>query len=83
MATLGVPPVGIIQTGTAGGQVWANQYPAKFTLFVGGGSFSFESPRATGVKITGQPYIALIGRDVLSKVVMIYNGGMGIITIAL
>ena|ERR1700733_4083619 len=83
MTKLGVPPVGLIQLGTAGGQQMANLYPAKFTLFVAGGSFSFESPRATGVQMTGQPYIALIGRDVLANVTLIYNGGLGVITIAL
>ncbi len=83
MTKLGIPPVGLIQLGTAGGQHLGNLYPAKFTLFVAGGSFSFESPRATGAKIMGQPYIALIGLDVLANVVMIYNGGMGVITMAL
>jgi hypothetical protein len=82
MTQLGIPPVGLVQLGTAGGRQMANQYPAKFTLIVGGGSISFESPRATGVNISGQPYIALVGRDVLANVVMIYNGGMGFITIA-
>src|SRR5271170_3049260 len=59
MVQLGIPPVGLVQMGTAGGRQTANQYPARFTLLVGAGSISFESPRATGVNITGQPYIAL------------------------
>ena len=83
MTRLGVPPVGIMRLGTADGQHMANQYPAKFTLLLGGGSFSFESTRASGVNMAGQPYIALIGRDLLASVVMIYNGGLGIVTLGL
>lgn len=83
MTRLGVPPVGITSVGTAGGRHMANQYPAKFTLTLGNGSISFEIPRATGVNMTDQPYIALIGRNLLANVVMIYNGGLGIITLAI
>lgn len=82
MLRLGVPPVGLIQTGTADGQHLANSYPAKFTLLIASGSISFESPRATGVNLKAQPYVALIGRDVLANGILIYNGGMGIVTLA-
>lgn len=79
---LGVPPVGRIHSGTAGGQVKMNQYPTRFTFNnLGGVSLAFEATRATGVKLTGQGFIALIGRDVLANMLFLYNGVMGTVTL--
>lgn len=48
---LGVKPVGLIQTGTAGGPQVQNVYPARF-IFTGLG-IVFETGRATGVNLGG------------------------------
>jgi len=82
METLGIPPVGMIQSGTAGGKYTLNQYPAKLTFInIGELSLSFEPMRATGANLTGQPYIALIGRDVLTGIILVYNGSLGVVNI--
>jgi len=78
---LGVNPVGRMQTGTAGGPQVQNVYPARF-IFAGLG-IVFETGRATGVNLTGTGVVALIGRDVLSNTVFIYNGPMGTVTLSL
>ncbi len=76
---LGVSPIGLSPTGTAGGPAQLNVYPARFIL-PGGIQVGFS--RVTGVHLTGQPMIALIGRDVLSSMVLVYNGPLGIVTLA-
>jgi hypothetical protein len=82
MIGLGVPVVGQIRSGTVGGQHTMNQYPARFTFNnIGGISLSFESTRATGVRLAGQGFVALVGRDVLANMVLIYNGPMGTVTL--
>jgi hypothetical protein len=78
--SLGVSPVGLINTGTAGGPQLQNMYPARFVLGVG---WIFEFSRVTGSNLTGTGLIALIGRDVLSKTVLVYNGTMGVFSLAI
>ena len=81
MTSLGVPPVGQIHSGTAGGQVRMNQYPARFMFSnLGTVSLAFEATRATGVQLTGQGLIALIGRDVLANLLFFYNGPLGTVS---
>lgn len=86
IASLGVKPVGIIKTGTAGGVVEQHVYPAKFRFPVEGMEVEFN--RAVGVDLTGQTVaghdiIALIGRDLLTRWVLIYNGPGGFFTLAI
>jgi hypothetical protein len=85
---LGIATVGQIPSGTAAGQVMRNQYPVRFVFpGVGGGGFSVDVIRATGVDLAGQqmngiPYQALIGRDVLAGCVFTYNGTAGLWTLS-
>ncbi len=82
MEGLGIPPVGMIQAGTADGKQTLNQYPARLSFInIGELSLSFEPIRATGADLSGQPYIALIGRDVLTGVILVYNGSLGVVNI--
>jgi hypothetical protein len=78
--SLGVSPVGLINTGTAGGPQLQSMYPARFMLGVG---WTFEFSRVTGSNLTGTGLIALIGRDVLSRTVLVYNGTMGVFSLAI
>jgi len=75
---LGVPPIGLSPTGTAGGPAQLNVYPARFIL---PGSVQVGFSRVTGVHLTGQPMIALIGRDVLTSMLLVYNGPQGTVTL--
>ncbi|OGL39946.1 MAG: hypothetical protein A2043_01890 [Candidatus Schekmanbacteria bacterium GWA2_38_9] len=86
ISNLGVQPVGIVNTSTAGGKVKQNVYPAK--LYFPVEKIWVEFSRATGVDIgdqtvDGKRIIALIGRDPLSRWVLIYNGPGGLFTLGI
>ncbi len=81
MRALGVNPINVVQGGTANGPALQYIYPARF-IFTGLG-WTFEFTRATGVNLTGTGYIALVGRDVLALMSMVYNGPLGIVTLAI
>ena len=73
---LNLVPVDTIQSGTADGQRTCPRYPARL-VFPGTSIPGINLPRAVGVDLTGQGFIALLGRDFLSRFVMIYNGPVG------
>lgn len=81
-ARLGINPVGIANVGTANGPTQQSMFAAKFS-FPGTGLPSFQLTQSLGCDLTGQtvlnqkPIIALIGRDILARSVLIYNGGNG------
>jgi predicted aspartyl protease len=85
---LGVQPIGVVNVGTAGGIRQQAVYSARFS-FPGSNIPAMEFAQLTGVDLRGHvvphlsiPLIALIGRDILSKFVMIYNGPNASITLA-
>jgi predicted aspartyl protease len=57
-----------------------NFYPIQITL---GGRLTFQVPRAMGANLKSKNLIALIGRDILQRCTLIYNGGTGTITLAI
>lgn len=83
---LGVQPVGITNTLTAAGEVEQNLYPAHFKC--PGENIDIDFTSVLGVDLRGQqinkhPVIALLGRDVLSRFMLIYNGPGGFFSLAL
>lgn len=85
ISSLSVKPVGVIDVGTASGIVQQETYPAKLSFPVE--KIEVEFSRMAGVDLGGQtvddqPIIALIGRDLLTRWVLIYNGPGGWFTIA-
>jgi predicted aspartyl protease len=87
LSGLGINPVGIVNVGTAGGPQKQSVYPAKFR-FPGTKLPGFELSRVIGCDLTGQtvmnqrPLIALIGRDVLTRAVLVYNGSAGMFSLS-
>jgi hypothetical protein len=83
IARLGINPNGVAAVGTAGGPQHLSTYQARFS-FPGAPLPAFEHPRVLGANLSGQsilnqePVIALIGRDVLSRSVFVYNGSAGV-----
>jgi hypothetical protein len=85
---LGLNPVGVVNTGTAGGPQQQNVYPVRIVCPTQG--WALDLGRAIGVDLTGQilnkvppePIIALLGRDLLQDWVFIYNGPGGFWTIS-
>lgn len=79
---LGVNPVGISQVGTPSSARTAQfQYPAPFA-FPGTTLPQIEIAHALGSVLQPQGLLALIGRDILSNFVFIYNGPGGFVTLS-
>ncbi len=86
ISTLGVNPIGITVLGTARGRSQHHLYPAKFSFPAI--RFEVEFGSVVGVDLTGQGagktrIVALIGRDVLSRCILIYHGTKGSFSLAL
>jgi hypothetical protein len=86
ISSLSVNPIGITDLGTAGGRSQHNLYPAKFNFPVMKG-VEMEFGSVVGVDLSGQgagkmQIIALIGRDVLSRCILIYHGTKGSFSLA-
>lgn len=78
---LGLPVVDVGRmTSASHEQHPCNLYPVQISIT---GSITFQSPRAMGAKLAPIGYIAIIGRDVLQHCVLICNGPMGQVTLAL
>lgn len=86
---LGVQTVGMANVGGVGGVQQQAQYPARF-VFPGTGLPNMEFNRLVGANLTsltppgsaGQQLIALLGRDILTRSVLVYNGLTGTFTLA-
>ncbi len=89
LQALGIHPIGQVTTGTAGGPSIRNVYPAQLELQDAG--IRIELTRVAGVDLTGQgvgpgtgqPLIALLGRNLLERMLLVYNGPGGYWTLAL
>lgn len=88
LAQLGVNPVGAANVGTAGGRCKQSTYPIRVT-FPGTRFPGFGHPNALGADLSGQlvlnqkPIVALIGRDILQKFVLVYNGTAGMFSLSM
>jgi predicted aspartyl protease len=56
-----------------------NVYPVQIMLPL----VTFNSPRTIGVKLAAQGLLVLIGRDILQRCTLFYNGGIGEFTLSL
>ena len=86
MSNLGVNPIGVVISGTPAGQVLHSLYPAHFTFPATNIEIDFASVVGvdlSGQIINGQQLISLIGRDVLSMGILIYNGMTGTFSFAI
>lgn len=76
VAALGIPPIGLVNMGTAGGQRQQSQYPAALS-FPGTNLPQLKFNFVVGCDLAGQDFKVLIGRDVLIHFTMFYNGPFG------
>ena len=86
LSNLGINPIGVVAMGTAGGSTSCLLYPARLSFPVINLVIDFGSVAAVnlqGQKVNGTPLVALIGRDVLSRCLLIYSGTDGFFTLAL
>src|SRR5437868_2261845 len=77
---LGLPVVDVMQMVSASHTSQQNIYPIR--LVVAGG-LRFDVPRAMGAVLAPQGLVALIGRDVLQRCTLFYNGPAGEFTLAI
>ena len=82
---LDVNPIGVATSYTAGGPKEHNLFPAHFRFPAFKMDIDFSS--VLGVNLEGQnfnnePIIALLGRDLLSGFIFVYNGTLGMYTVA-
>jgi hypothetical protein len=72
VAALGVNPVGTARVGTAGGPATQPVYPIHIQLQGIGLTISFG--RVTGAPLREMGLVALLGRDMLSRMILYYDG---------
>ena len=87
ISQLGVNPIGRTKIHGSAGAHEVNIFPAHFR-FPAIPNFEIDFTATLGVdiqaqKVNNQPIIALLGRDVLLRCVFIYNGPLGVYTLAL
>jgi len=87
ISQLGVNPIGRTKIQGSAGAHEVNIFPAHFR-FPAIPNFEIDFTATLGVdiqaqKVNGRPIIALLGRDVLLRCVFVYNGPLGIYTLAL
>ena len=86
LSSLGINPIGLVAMGTAGGPAQCPLFPAKLwfpSLNLGADFDSIVGVDLQGQKIQNQPLMVLIGRDVLSRGLLVYSGNGGFFTLAL
>jgi len=86
LSNLGISPIGLVTMGTAGGSTSCPLFPAKLSFPVINLVIEFGSVAGVNLKgqvINGTPLVVLIGRDVLSRCLLIYSGIGGFFTLAL
>jgi len=86
---LGLNPIGVVQAATATGLTQQNVYPARLVFPAEGIDITFQG--VAGVNLAGQmlpltppqQVIALIGRNLLERWLLIWNGPGGIWTVTM
>lgn len=80
---LNISPTGAARTAHAGGSEIRQCYPIQVS-FPGSGLPSTVIPTAMSVNLQfgKKPYVLLLGRDLLSRLRLVYNGPMGRIEVA-
>lgn len=86
LSGLGINPIGMVSMGTAGGPTQCPLFPARLwfpSLNLGADFDSIVGVNLQGQAIQGQQLKVLIGRDILSRGLLIYSGNGGFFTLAL
>lgn len=79
---LGVTPINRIKVQTPSGSTQQYLYPAR-VAFPGTTLPSIEFSSVVGSTLAAQGIVALIGRDVLARFLLVYNGPAGLYSLAL
>lgn len=79
---LGVNPISVTSVHTPGGVVQQNLHPIRF-VFPTLGMLTVDFNAVIGSNLHPQGIIALVGRDVLSNCILVYNGPAGMCSISI
>lgn len=78
ISSLSISPIGIATISTTAGPAQKNLFPARFKL----SQLVIDVSPVIGADLGPQGIIALIGRDILSHLLMIYHGPGGRVTLS-
>ena len=86
---LGYPPIGVSSLATPSGTSQTGVYMVRLVIPSRGDPnfppniprIIIDNVRVIAVKLDKQPYKVLLGRDVLSRMIMVYNGPQALITL--
>jgi hypothetical protein len=82
VAGLGVSPINRVQVQTPSGSTSQYTYPVRMS-FPGTQLPGFEFSSVIGSVLAAQGIVGLLGRDVLSNFLLVYNGPAGLFSLAL
>lgn len=85
LTKLGIKPTGVIRVGTAKGATQCPIFPARLifpTLRLRVNFNAMAGVNLQGQQIGGAPLIALVGRDILRRCLLIYSGASGYFTLS-
>ena len=82
VVNLGINPIGVTSVYTSGGVVQQNIYPIRF-VFPAIGMLTIDFNAVIGSDLQPQGIIALVGRDVLSHCLLVYNGPAGMCSVSI
>ena len=80
---LGIKPTGTTNAHGMSGPSVRNLYSARITILAGAQKWNYDSTRIMGVNINKQGLIALIGRDLLGKGILVYSGYSGVVELGI
>lgn len=78
--SLGVNPIGMANVGTAGGPATQPVYPLRITLQ--GVNLTINFSQVTGAPLNAMGLVALLGRDLLARMILLYDGPSSEFTLA-
>ena len=85
VAHLGVSPVGVVTLGTAGGSKQSALYPVRLAIPAPPPNlplFQAEFAGITAGPLKDCGLLCLIGRDILSRAIIVYDGGGGHVSLS-
>ncbi|MFQ5759191.1 MAG: hypothetical protein ACE5IF_05895 [Candidatus Bathyarchaeia archaeon] len=78
LTKLNIHPIGVANVLTTAGTAQQNLFPARFQI----PGMIIDVSAVLGANLSSQGFVALIGRDILSRFIMIYHGPAGRMTLA-
>jgi len=82
LQALSIQPISTVQVHTPSGQSTQFAHPVRLA-FPGTGLPDWPLHSVLGTDLAGQQLLALVGRDILRHMVLVYSGVIGVVTLAI